>query len=178
MFEKLASKIVADSGKDLATPAEIIQLKSLQKEFVAARDTMNQNTVLTAYAALIENQTRMAKAVRGGALSDHDGWTREDFEEDALQKSNASKDAMKQITAEATVVARPIADKMAVLSNQAAADVEKAEADVYQQWGMLYVASSLVLTLRKCADTARSRIPTSDLAEVPPCQMLPYLDLE
>lgn len=177
-FDEIAKRVAGTSSKPLATTEELDKLRAFEKAFIEAAAIMNKHTVLTAHQDFAVHQSALKAAVVSGTLDDHDGWTRQDFEEDALQKSNAAKAAMKEITNESSPLAREICERFCALANQTAGAVECAESSEFLKWGVDYRPSALVEALKKLPELMRRRVPSSGLAEVQVSRMLPYLNLE
>lgn len=171
----MAKKIVADSGKKLASGAEIEALRKLQREFDTAQTSMNRHDIFAAFTAWDAHTSRLAKVARQGAPHVEVARSRESFEADFLAKNEAAKQAMRQICQEAVPLARGIAEKFASVANAAAAEAEKQEAARFQEWDLSYSPSQLVTTLRGLAEQARRRVPASEYAAVAPAGMVPYL---
>jgi hypothetical protein len=176
-FETMAKKIVADSGKKLATAAELDALRKLQGEFDRAQASMNKYDIFSAYTAWDAHNSRLARVARQGAPHVEVARSRESFESDFLAKNEAGKIAMRAVCQEAVPLARGIAEKFASLANAAAAEAEKSEASVFSEWQQPYAPSQLILTLRGIADQARRRVPSSEYATVAPAGMVPFLSI-
>jgi hypothetical protein len=176
-FDAIARKILADSGKKLATASELDALRKLQAEFATAQASMAAHDIVSAYEAWAAHADRLAAVARRGAAHTERARSREDFEADFLAKNEAGKQAMRAVCQEAVPLARAVAEKLCTLAHAAAAEAEKAEASVFSEWQQPYVPSQLIVNLRGIADQARRRVPASEYAAVAPAQMIPYVTL-
>jgi len=90
-FEAIAQKIVSDSGKKLATTAELEPLRKLQSEFQTAQTSMAAHDIVSAYSAWLEHIARLTSVARKGAAHTEAARSRESFEADFLAKNDAAK---------------------------------------------------------------------------------------
>jgi len=175
-MESMFQIVARESRQKLVTEAELKTLRRLQGEWQKANELARGCGIDAAFNAYLDHQAKLTLAARAGKLHDHQARSREEIEADFLRRGDAAKQLLREITAEAVAIARPIAGKFAEAAHEVAAKIEKAEAATFAEWGVAYQPSALVLALRRLPDQARARVPSSPYAAMAPQQMLPYLD--
>src|SRR6266446_8537159 len=110
-MENIFQIVASHAEKPLATKSELAELKRLQNEWEVARDTMSRCGIDCAYCAFIDHQTKLALAVRASKVHDHVARSREDFEQDYLQKADSAKQVMREICSTAAPITRKIAER-------------------------------------------------------------------
>jgi hypothetical protein len=172
-------KIIADqSAAPLATKVELAELRRLQGAWQTASDAVKGTGVDSAYNFWLGEQREATRATRAGKLHEAPAHSREYWEDVLLRRGGAAREVMREICAEAAPLCAKIAERFVDTARAVIAAVEKQESESFARFGVSYQPSALVLTLRRVADTARARVPsTGGYAQLAPQQMLPYVTL-
>jgi hypothetical protein len=178
-MDQLLKAIAATSRKPLADKGELAELRRLQASWVKARDAANGFTYIQAREAWLEHQKDLgAKMAAGESLGHLDAWTRADYESDFESKLAAARGEMNRLNREATPIAAKIIERFCEVANDLAVEVEKQEAEKHREFAIPYQPSQLVVQLKKAAEHARRRLPSTNLSTNSPISILPFIDLE
>jgi len=178
MMEKLLKTIADQASAPLATKTELADLRRLQGEWQKASEAVKGTGVDAAYNFWLGEQREATRATRSGKLHEAPTHSREQWEEICLRRGEAARVVMREVCAEAAPVCAKIAERFADTARTVVATVEKQESEAFARFGLSYQPSALVQSLRRVADTARARIPSSGgYAALAPADMVPYLTL-
>jgi hypothetical protein len=177
MNANLFHRVAAEAPGKLCSDAELKALRKLQADWTTARDTVSGCDINAAFNCFLDEQKRAKLAAEAGKLLEFRTHSREEFEFDFLRRADAGRERQREVTREAAKVARGIADKFAALCNKVASDTEQKEAKAFAEFGIAYLPSNLVVTLRGLGDRVRRLVPTSEYSAASPQSMLPFLAL-
>jgi hypothetical protein len=135
--------------------AEVI---ALQTEWDSTYASASAHTPAAAKDAFQEYRTSTATHRRGGKTLEPKSW--EQFKDDFAGHMANDLHALQLIEKEAGALAQPICQWFAVQVREVGEEIEKLEESKFARFGIPYVPSSLVLTLRKVSDQLRSQIPS------------------
>ena len=173
-FETLARTIASKADKPLATKSELADLARLQKEHETASAASLKYVPINAKQAWLDHEKTLVQSIRTGTTDAHDGWSRQDWEDDFRRKQIAAKQAACDVAAEAAPVARAIAAKFSTLANNFADEIEVREKADGAKFGLPFSPSATVQALRNCGATAMQRCGGGNSS---PRAMLPYLSI-
>jgi ketosteroid isomerase-like protein len=170
--------VAAMAGGKLSTPGDLKELQRLEALWKGANDTAASCTTDAAFNTFLQQGRTLTKSARAaGAIHNLPALSREDIEAQFLQRGEATREAMRQITAEARPTAMRVAEKFCDAAREVTAGVEKTESELAARFGLAYVPSNLVQQLRRLPDMARQRIPNSEYSQASPQSMVPFLPL-
>lgn len=154
--------LVEKSGKPIVTEDELNQVRNLHIEYTRTVDFLMKHLGDGADAAWVAQQKQLESEVRTGhgeQASGRDSWTREDFREDFEQKRKALSSTCRDISAKCGPIAFAVAARIGGLAKAEADTLEKAERETARVWGLDFVPSRLLLSLRYIEDHHGELVP-------------------
>jgi hypothetical protein len=136
------------------------RLGEIQKEYTHAEAERDRHNVNAAIAEGKAQHVKLQKAVAAGkTIAPEDVWTQVELKEEFSKKRHAAKEALKALTAEAAILARPILERASEAANDQAADIERADREQHRAFDVVYTRpSDLALTLKHIAVTLPKRL--------------------
>lgn len=146
-FGESCERIAGQGKEPLASKNELAALRELQAAYERCISTANANTPQAARKKYIDAQKEGQRHIRHGEPDKHDGWSLKDFEEAAHEICSAAMAEKENVSAEARLLAAPLAQKFSDLCADLAAEIEQRELEDCNRFGLSHAQSPLVAHL-------------------------------